>query len=1035
MSLPRFSVRQPILVNLLTLFLVIAGLVSALRLPREIFPSFPVGRISVVAIYPGVAPEEMENLVALPIEREIKNLDGVDEVTSVSSEGRLVVTVKAEEDLSDFDVSRLALDIQAAIARIPDLPDDMDRPIVKVVKREMPVTWIGIESEYPELQTREMARELKDLLEKVKGVSSVQLFGFRDVEIRVEVDPDKMTARGVRIMDVMNAIKMRHQDIPGGTMKLQQGEYLIRTIGRADSVARIRRVIVRVTPMDTVRVKDVASVFRTLEDPKILSEVNGHTGIFVAVSKKLDADAIRVMKRVRRVIDRWKNSHPEGLDATVIFDSTKYIMRRQTTMYSNGAFGLVLVVFLLLIFLSFRAAVLTAIGIPVAFFGTFVLMRFFGYSMNMLSMFGMIMVLGMIVDDAIVIVENIYRHLMMGKNPKQAAIEGAEEVMWPVVGSVTTTVVAFAALILAPGDMGKILSIMPVVVALALSVSLLEALMVLPSHSAEWLKAKNLRETEHGTTAEAGWFLAFREGFGKVVGAITNHWFLAIVAFVLMLVGSMALARKRMDFVAFPSKTITRARISMNMPAGTSVESTLATIRKFEKLLMQAKSTEIDNYYCLAGTQRNGTTNLEGSHLGYCQISFHNDGETSPRSPERMIEDWRRALNDIPELESFEITKIRHGPGSGYPIQLQVGGPDDRAALEAVLRIKDFLLRQPGVSDAFDDFSAGKQEIHIIVKEERAAMYGLDPTLIGLEIRRSFAGGKAATIQESEDAVDVVVRYPEDRRRSIDEIKSMEFFSPVLKKKVPFAAVATIGEGVGPGRLIRVDGDRAITVYGEIDDEITSSNKVNRALRRYIRSLKNDFPTVTFTFKGEEKTTRDLMSFMIEAFLFSLLGIYIILSTILQSFIQPFIVMMAVPFGAVGVIVGLYAHGMPMSIIGIMGVVGLLGIVVNDSLVMVDFINREVRSGIPLHEAVVNGAKLRLRPIILTTVTTIAGLLPMVFGVFGSEEFLAPMAISIVWGLGFSTLLTLFLVPSVYMMFARAKYWTLRLLGRGEVQA
>ncbi|MBN2723124.1 MAG: efflux RND transporter permease subunit [Deltaproteobacteria bacterium] len=1031
-ALAKFSVTQPVLMNLLTLFLIITGLVTVRMLPREIFPEIPQGKVSITAVYPGVSPVEMENLVTMKIEREIKDIRGIDKINSISTEGLVNMIVEAEEGLDESEVSRIALDIQAAIGRIPDFPTDMDKPVVAVQKFEIPVVWIGIQSDIPDLETRSIAKDIQEELERKKGVSSVLLFGVQEPEIEVVVNPEKMKAHNLTILQVMNSLKSRQQDIPGGTIKLEKGEYLIRILGKVEKLEDFRKIIVKATNQGIIRLDQIAEVHETLKEATVIGRVDGSRSIYLGINKKSTGDSITIADDMKRFISEYNKRAPDGIALKVLFDTSKFIKRRQNTMYSNGITGLVLVVGLLFVFLSFKTAILTALGIPVAFFGTFMIMKFMGISLSMMSMFGLIVALGMIVDDAIVVVENVYRYLMKGMKPREAAIKGTSEVFWPVIGSVTTTILAFSTLTMMPGNMGKILAAIPLVVSIALGVSLIEALFVLPSHMAEWMKTPEMKQTDHAgeATGEAKWFLKLQGGYVFLLKGVTKVWPISILAFVGILVYAGWFAGTQLEFVPFPSTSIKSITVDFEIAQGSKVEKTEETVKRFEQVVKQRSIDEVESFWCTVGSVSKGHSSIVASHIANCRVNFSHDGYTKPLKPVQMIGMWRNYLQSQPDLEKFSLQIARGGPPAGNPIEIQVQGPSQDGCAEMAEKIKEFAWQLPGVTDISDDISDGKRELQVSVDQDRASFYGLDPALVGIVIRRAFAGGIASKIQRDDEDVDVVVKYPENRRRSINEIKNMEILSPTTGKMIPFRAIANIKEGRGPGRLLRVDQKRTVTVVGEIDFMKTNTTVVNKKLKELTARLEKENPQYRFVYEGESKTSDELLNSMLIALLITMGGIYIILSTILQSFAQPFIVLMAIPFGFVGVVMGMWFHNLPLSMMAMMGVVALLGVVVNDSLVMVDFINNELKKGWKAKDAVIHGGKLRLRPVILTTVTTIFGLLPMGLGIMGSEEFLQPMALAIVWGLGWSTMLTLFLVPCVYLAIHSSKRflaWVLRI--------
>ncbi|MDA3864585.1 MAG: efflux RND transporter permease subunit [Deltaproteobacteria bacterium] len=1018
MNIAKFSVKQPVLVNLLTLFILFAGYLSLNRLPREAFPNITVGRINVRAFYPGVSPEEIESLVGIKIEREIKDIRGIEKMTVFSEEGTLNVVVETLEDLPESEVSRIGLDIQAAVGRISDFPSDMDKPVVQVARMEVPVVYLGLNSSLPEMDAREIAKDIRDQLEDKEGVSTVEVFGLRDLQIKVEVDPDKMKGYNLSLQHIMQIIQAHKQDIPGGSVKLKKGEYLIRVLGQKTSVKDIGNLIIRATNGGVIRINDVANVSRGMVDPITVARVHGKRSIYFVVNKKQDADAIKLTYDIKEFFREYLKNAPQGLGINYLFEAADFIKARQNTLISNGILGLVLVVILLFIFLSFKTAIMTALGIPIAFMGTFIVMHFIGITFNMMSMFGLIIALGMIVDDAIVVVENIYRYLMKGMDPKKAAIKGANEVFWPVIGSVSTTVVAFSTLTFMPGVMGKMLSIISAVVAIALTLSLIEALFVLPSHMADFMKKKKVKKQKGGEedSAEAGWFLTMRRGYTWLLELVTRFWPISIGLFIFVLGYTVYFAKTNMEFVPFPSHTIRRVTFNMETTLGSKLEYTEEAVKVIEKYFGEAEDTEVESFYCNVGSYiERGHVTL-GTHLMQCRVNFYEDGETYPRKPMKMVNKWRKQINELSEVENLNLVLMRAGPASGDPIDIQVMGKNYQKLGKLAAEIRNFAAKIEGVTDVNTDLASGKREIQVEIDQDRAAVYGFNPAVVGMMIRRAFAGGIAAKIQEDDEDIDVVVQYPENRRRNISEIENMKLISPVSGKRVPFKAFGKLTAGRGPGRLIRIDTKKAVSVYGEIDPTLTNVTRVNNELRKYTDKLQAENPEVKIHYGGETEVSEELYSSLVMALLIAFMSIYIILATIFGSFLQPFIVLMAVPFGAVGVVFGLNFHGLPISMMGMMGMVALLGVVVNDSLVMVDFINNEKDKGSSTKIAVIEGGKLRLRPVLLTTITTIFGLAPMAAGILGGEEFLEPMAISMAWGLGFATTLTLFLVPSVYLM-------------------
>ena len=1053
MKIIKLSLRQPVLVNLVTILIIVAGIFAWINMPREIFPTIERRSITITTDYPGVAPGEIEELVTIPVERALISVDGIARVTATSLENRSIVKVEIEDTVDD--TNRVLLDVQTAVARVSDLPADAEDPLVRADKMNMPMLWLTVSAKIPEHELRRLTNDIKTDLEEVRGVSEVVVFGVRKPQIRVEVDPHHLAARGLSINQVMMAIRTKHANVPGGRLYGKRGEYLIRTVGRFSGAQAVRAIVVHANDRGAVTVGDVARVYEGFEDRQQESRVLGKPAAFLMVYRQTDSDAIRVTTKVNTYLDKLRVRLPKAATVAILWDSTLAINRRQATLYQNGLVGLLLVVILLFIFLDWRMALMTSLGIPVAFFGAFVLMRTMGLTINMVSMFAMIMVLGMVVDDAIIVVENFYRHLMMGKSRLEAALVGCSEVVYPVLAAVATTVVAYLVLIRLPGPMGKIMSIMPMVVASALLFSLVEALFILPSHLFEFARSKQsvpepdeaerarmldpltpLPDAHHARgdspeNHEARWFVAFQGGFRWLLGGITRRWYLALPGLIMAFLSLGFWAAKGNTFIPFPVTTIEQFNVTLELPVGTKLKRTSDVMRHLEKHLDTYPKDIVEAYVCRVGmrTLSSGAPKL-GTHLATCTVMMANQGKGRKGALDILpkIRPLAARLNGV---ERIHVTFTRRGPPAGSPIEIQVRG-DGQGDLMAVVKvIVDSAKKIEGVTEVSHDLDDGKRELHVVVDERAAARFGLDVTAIGTSVRNAFGGGVAAKLQRGEDEIDVVVRLPERLRHRHADVEALLIRAPG-GGMVPFKTVARLEERTGPTSLVRVDRKRTVTVFGQVNDRRITAQAANERLRKVVTGLRKKYPDVSIRFAGEQERSDEIAGGLKEAGLLALLLIYIILATVFRSFSQPLIIMFgSIPFALVGVLVGLRIHGMHISMIGILGFVGLMGIVVNDSLVLVDFVNRARKEGLAIGKAVVDAGVKRLRPVLLTSTTTIAGLLPMAMGWFGSEEFLQPMAVTIVWGLVFSTVLILLMVPCVVLfedVAKRAVIWLFRLV-------
>ncbi len=1051
MKIIKLSLRQPVLVNLVTLLIIVAGIFAWINMPREIFPTIERRSITITTDYPGVAPGEIEELVTIPIERALVSVDGIARVTATSLENRSIIKVEIEDSVED--TNRVLLDAQTAVARVGDLPVDAEDPLVRADKMNMPMVWLTVSAKIPEAELRRLTNDIKADLEEVQGVSEVIVFGVRKPQIQVEVDPHRLASRGLSINQVMAAVRAKHANVPGGRLYGKRGEYLIRTVGRFKGAQAVRAIVVRATPRGAVTVGDVARVYEGFEDRQQESRVMGRPAAFLMVYRQTDADAIRVTDKVNEYLTKLRLRLPEAASVTMLWDSTRAIKRRQATLYQNGLVGLLLVMVLLFVFLDWRMALMTSLGIPVAFFGAFILMRAMGLTLNMVSMFAMIMVLGMVVDDAVIVVENFYRHLMMGKSRLEAALVGCSQVVYPVLAAVATTVVAYLVLIRLPGPMGKMLSIMPMVVVSALLFSLVEALFILPSHLFEFARSKRvvpepdeaertrllnpltpLPEARHtsgndGQNHEAGWFVAFQQGFRWLLSGITRRWYFALPGLVVGFLALGILSARGNTFIPFPVTTIEQFDVALELPVGTKLQRTSKVLRHLEKHLATYPKDVVESYVCRVGmrTLANRTAKV-GTHLATCTVMMADEGKGRVGALD-VLKKVRPVASRLKGLERIHVTVSRHGPPAGSPIEVQVRGDDQREIMAVVRVIVKTAKGIPGVTEVSHDLDDGKRELHVVVDERAAARYGLDVTAIGTSVRNAFGGGIAAKLQRGEDEIDVVVRLPERLRHRHADVEALLIRAPG-GGMVPFKAVAHLEERTGPTSLVRVDHKRTVTVFGQVNDRKITAQAANDRIRKVVEGLRKRYPGVSIRFAGEQERSKEIAGGLKEAALLALLMIYIILATVFRSFSQPLIIMLgSIPFAMVGVLVGLRIHGMHISMIGVLGFVALMGIVVNDSLVLVDFVNRARQEGLSIGAAVVDAGVKRLRPVLLTSTTTIAGLLPMAMGWFGSEEFLQPMAVTIVWGLVFSTVLILLMVPCIVLFedaLRRAVTWPFR---------
>ncbi|MFC1674619.1 efflux RND transporter permease subunit [Candidatus Omnitrophota bacterium] len=1015
MKISEFSVKHSLLVNMISVFILIAGFYTLYiyQIRREAFPEVSFDMVVVSTAYPGAPPEETEKLVTVPIEKELKGVDGIEEMQSASMENSSTVLLKISQDVKDKD--KVVDDIQQAVDRVQDLPADAEEPYVtEVTSGEIPVIEVALSGSLSEKQLQGLAEALEGILEDIPGVSRVSRRGWRDREVWVEVDPEKIRDAYLSLEEVMEALAKRNISIPGGKLRGEK-EFSIRTTGEFYTKEEIENVVIRANEAGNwLRIRDIASVKFAFEDEDVINKSFGTRSINLTVIKRATGDSVKIVSQVKQETAQFLKSAPSGLKASYINDIAFYITRRLGVLKNNGILGLFLVCGVLMLFLNLRVALLTALGLPIAFCATLAIMGFLGISVNLITMFGLIVVLGMLVDDGIIVSENCSRYLEQGMDPRQAAIVGTQEVVKPVTTTIITTIAAFAPLMFMEGMLGKFIWGIPLVVIIALSASLFEALVILPSHFAGFVRLRKGFKSRK----EAPWFKRLLGGYTALVKAALNKRYLSILGLVLVFISTIFLA-SRMRFVLFSSEEgVEQFYVRVEAPVGTNLYTTNKLLSEIEKKIGELPKDELDAYTTQVGTL--GETWMfdpygkSGSHIAQITV-FVTPHRQRKRKISEIIDGLREEVKDVKGFEKIYFEKEHEGPPTGKPVAVKIRGEDFSVLQQIAEKISSFLDKMTGVTDVTSDYEVGRGEIRIIIDEERATQAYLSVREIASSIRNSFKGGVATSIRpvKAEEEIDVLVRFPEEYRDKKDMFNQIHIPNR-FGNLVPLKEIARQEELVSVERIRHLDGKRVITVRADVDNKEITSLKANQLLQNEFKDVSREFPGYRLEYGGEqEENVRSMKSFA-KAFGLAFFLIFLILATNFNSLIQPLIVMTAIPFGLIGVIWAFFFHGMSMSFFMLMGVVGLTGVVVNDSIVLVDFINNLRRKGVARRDSIVQAGQLRLRPVLLTTITTALGLTPTAYGLWGGDPFLRPMALTIVWGIICATVLTLVAIPCIY---------------------
>ncbi|MDE0397642.1 MAG: efflux RND transporter permease subunit [Candidatus Poribacteria bacterium] len=1040
MSIPKMSVNNPVLANLLMIIIILFGGYAWINLPRELTPEIALQTATVTTLYPGASPEEVEKLVTTPIEDAIEeNVNKINLLLSNSSEGRSIITVDFEE-MGDREFDKELENLRTAVEQVNELPEEIleDPQVLELdVSSGFPMLTVVVGGDISESQMRDIAENLKDEILDIKNIAAVRIAGLREREIWVEVNPDRLKAYQLPIAAVITALGASNLNLPAGTMELGNTEFMVRTMGEFANPDTIGETIIAVQPTGTpLRLSDVATVSDTYEEARTLSRTNGKPSISLSVQKKSEGNTIALVAQLRELVEKRKSDLPEGAELTAVNDYSVILKERLGILETNAIFGLVLVVLMLLLFIGWRNAVFAALGIPVAFMATFWFMSITGYSLSGVSLFGLILVVGIVVDDAIVVIENIYRHTEAGESPKVAAIRGAQEVGWPVLAASLTTICAFGPLMFMSGTAGQFMRVVPIMAILVLIASLFEVFVILPAHVSEWGKAKtqsgrsrldNLRTRSRDAFTIGVFITGFLVWFATVFDLIRNRYVrilkttirhrYAFVGSVLWIglfacVGAFFILDKEL----FPGEEFPQFFVQAEMPPSYGIQETSEIVTQIEAAAKTLPSTEVAAIVSNIGIHTYNAGIVQGvsygSNFGEVIVELTPKQERT-RGVDEIIAALRKETATISGIEELNFVTQEGGPPQGRDVEVKVKGPRFNQLTVLADILKEELHQMDGVYDIQDDFRIGKSELRIYLKPEKAHQYGLTTLQIAQTVRTAIEGAKATTYREADEAIDVVVKYEEETLQNLVELNNLLIATPT-GAIVPLKDVAEIIEEKGYSDIRRFDGERAITVYASVDRQKTTPFKATQALKSAFADVESLYPGYQLDFRGVFDEIIESFSELWKLFIVGLLLIYVVLGAQFKSFIQPIIIMFAVPFGMIGAMVGLLLSNATLSIVAMFGIVALSGIVVNDSIVLIDFINKYRENGHNKWYAILKGGSVRLRPIILTSLTTIIGLIPMAIGLGGKSPIWMPMAYTIIFGLALATTMTLFVMPALY---------------------
>ena len=1017
--------RNPVGANLLMVLILGGGLYSlSNRIPLEVFPEIELDMVSIRVSYPGATPSEVEEGLSIRIEEAIQDLEGIEQLLSRSSEASAVVNVEVAQG---YDSRQLMADINSRIDAINTLPATAERPVVSISQHKREVISVVLYGERQELELRRLAEQVRDDLSALPDVTQVVIDSQRDYEIAIEVPEHVLREYGLSLAQVAESVGRGSLDLSAGNIRTQGADILIRTKGQAYTAEQFRRIVVFSDNAGSrIELGDIARIHDGFEEDPVRIRFDGQPAMAVDVYRVGQQSSIVIADQVREYIERQQSLLPKGVSIAYWRDRSKIVKARLQTLNKSAIQGGFLVILLLALFLRPQVAFWVCVGIPISFMGGFMLMPEIGVTLNLISLFAFILVLGIVVDDAIVTGENIYTHFTRTGDAERSVIEGTQEVAVPVTFGVLTTVAAFIPLMMIGGSRGAIFEQIPFIVIPVLLFSLVESKLILPAHLRH-MKAPNSRHslTRAQQSVARGLERFIKGVYSPVLSKVLAYRYLSLaLMFGLTLVVLSTVAGGWTRFIFFPKVQSEIATAALTMPSGTPFA---VTDHHVERITLAAQS--IQDQYRDPDTGESVVTHIlsgsgaGGAHRG--QVRFEivaPEHRTLNVTSSELVREWREKIGSIPGAET--LTYRAELGRSGDPIDVRLNGQDLQQLGALAAQVKQRMRSYPNLFDVADSLSDGKQELQLELKPA-AQMLGLDLTDLAQQVRQAFFGFEVQRLLRGRDEVKVLVRYPASERQSLDTLDRM-MIRTAQGVEVPFAEVANLKPGRSPAAINRVDRVRTVSVTADANKELADLEAIKRDLEAFLSEQIENYPGVVYSFEGEAKEQRDSFQGLLWGGVFVLFVIFALLAIPFGSYAQPLIVMSVIPFGVVGAIIGHWLMGMSLTIMSAMGMLALSGVVVNDSLVLVDFVNRMRASGMPLQEAVRMAGAARFRAVMLTSLTTFCGLMPLIFEKSTQAQFLIPMAVSLGFGILFATLITLFIVPVNYLVLEDVG----RLLGR-----
>lgn len=1021
------GVRNRVLANLMMVTILAGGYFSMRGMVREAYPEFSLEHIAVDVVYPGASPEDVERAVCTPIEEAVRGISNVRQVSSSSRDNGGTVWVGVRTNVKD--VQLILNQVKDRVDQITTFPKEVERPVVHHATIRAEVINVAVYGSASERTLKRVAQDVRDDLSAYPEISQISLSGVRADEIIIEISEEALRAYDLSLSQVLDAVRKSSLDLPAGLIRTRGEEVMLRVTGQRFAARDYEDLVILEHGDAVVRLGDIARAREGFEEAITRGRFNGQPAAVVSVFKTPEEDTTKIAAIVREYVESHQSLYSGGLKIAVWGDSSIDVDGRVNLLIENGLIGIVLVFITLLLFLELRVAFWVAVGIPVSFSGAIIILHAYGETLNMISLFGLIMVSGVIVDDAIVIAESIHSRRRNGMEPELASTEGAHRVMLPVIGATITTIIAFLPLSFVSGVMGRFIRVLPVVVVAALAASTLEAFGILPSHLAEKKPGVGSGAPSKPSTPNP-----LRRKLQAGIDTIITKWYrpvfrvalrarlvtLSLAAAGLLFAAGLVFGG-RTPFVLLPKENSNGLRARVRFPQGTPLSITDATILRMEEAAQSLNDDEdlkpsspgdlVQQTYSISGEFADFLS-LNGSHLGEVRLELM-AAEDRGIDDQRIIERWRERIGTVHDAVEFTISRKQLGP-TERPIEIRLLGDNFDDLTDAARHVEAKLAEFEGVTDISLDLVPGKRELHVALGAEGRSL-GLTLEDVARELRSGFFGGEAVRLQRGREQVKVRVRFPLEERRSVADVEAVRIATP-QGDEVPLLEVADLTWSRGYANIMHESGKRRVRVLADVDERRTNAEQILQALSTgFLDELVGNYNGMKYNFGGNRERMDESLTSLFNGLAMALIGIYAVLAVLLRSYVQPVVILAAVPFGLIGVVAGHAVVGLDLTLMSLFGAVALSGVVVNDSLVLLDAINRGIREGQSVRDSVYASGEFRFRAVTLTSMTTIAGLSPLLLEQSSQAQSVRPMALSLAAGLMFATVLTLFVVPAMYL--------------------